>query len=221
MMSKKLKVKSGDVYTVMGSRGAELLGLEPPYASAPLRPSKHFLYINKDQGFLGIGFAATYAAKKFVDILLGDDEISLTRGLSGKEDTIVSSTGIKIRCDEIMDIINYKYSEREKEWVLSDYGSDSSTAALNFRHSSVTERADRTKESPSEPKIKAEKKEKPEKVNKEGLISIAQIAEELKMEPRDARVILRKMKVPKPGIGWLWTKLEVDDIKKLLHDNKE
>lgn len=221
-MAKKQRVKSGDIFTTVGTMGAELLGLEPPSASAPTSFNKHFMYINKNDGLMAVGFRATYAAKKFLDILLGDDEVNLTRGNTGDEDTIVSSSGIRVRCTEIMEILNYKLSEKETEWQLPESGNGVSVAsAMNFRNSSCIHQEKSTESSSTEPRVKAEKKEKTPKPSKEGLITIAQLAEELKIEPRDARVILRKMKIPKPGLGWCWARIEADDIKKLLEDNKD
>lgn len=222
-MARKQRKISGDIHTRVGSIGAELLGLDPPFGAAPYRPNEHFLYISKGDNFMGVGFGATYSARKFLDVLLQDDELSLTRGISGKEDTVVSSSGIIIRADNIMDIINYKYEGREEEWELNEDGnSGSARQAERFRSSSGI-RVERTEESSTEgePHPKREKKEKAPRPSKEGLISIGQVAEDLKMEARDCRAILRKMKVEKPACGWAWSKTDVDDIKKLIEKNRD
>lgn len=75
-------------------------------------------------------------------------------------------------------------------------------------------------------KHEAEPEEKPNKVRKvrapsaapvsrDGLITLAEICEELKMEPRDARKILRD-KVEKPDAGWCWPPEEAKKIKAIL-----
>lgn len=219
-MVKKSRKRSDNIHTVSGSLGAELLGLEPPFSSAPAILNKHFLYINKGENLLGVGFAATYAAKKFIDILLGDDELAKTRGITGEEDTIVSSSGISIRSEEIDEILNYEFSKTEEEWTLPDAGSGSSSCAMSFRSSSGI-RVEKTQDNEKTERAPRHKIEKIVKPSKEGLITIQQIAGELKMEARDCRAILRKMKVDKPQVGWAWNKIEVDDIRKIINDNKE
>lgn len=222
MTKKRLRHQMGEIHTKSGSLGAELLGLKPPYGSAPYRPNKHFLYLKKGDNILNLGFGADYSAKKFLDLVIGDDESHRTRGITGKEDTIVTSSGISIRCETLDNILNYEYTKSEEEWELPEVGTcGTSTQALRFRGLSAVEGIERrvSEESPNKNRVeKAEKKPRP---SKEGLISVAEIATELKMEPREARAILRQQKVPKPEIGWLWSKKEVDEIKTLLHNHKE
>jgi hypothetical protein len=52
-------------------------------------------------------------------------------------------------------------------------------------------------------------------VSRDGLVSIGDICDELGMNPRDARKILRN-KVEKPDAGWAWTPKEAEAIKKIL-----
>lgn len=222
MAKKQLKRHTGEIYTKAGSIGAELLGLEPPYSSAPYRPNKHFLYLKKDDNILNIGFGANYSAKKFLDILIGKDEVHKTRGITGKEDTIVTSSNVIIRCETIDEILNHEFTKAEEEWELPDSGNmGTSTQALSFR-SSIVKSESISESATLEPRVRKEKTEKKEKPNKEGLVSIAEIASELKMEARDARAILRQLKIEKPECGsWAWSKKEVDEIKTLLHNHKE
>lgn len=221
MANKQSKRYTGEIYTKSGSMGAELLGLKPPYGAAPYRPNKHFMYLKKDDNILNIGFGADYSAKKFLNLLIGKDEVHKTRGITGKEDTLVTSSGVIIRCETIDEILNHEFTKAEEEWELPDSGNmGTSTQALAFRSSTI-----KSDDGPvkvlSEPKVRAEKVERKPKPSKEGLVSIAEIAAEIKMDARDARAILRQQKVVKPEVGWYWNKREVDKIKTLLHNHKE
>lgn len=220
-MAKKERKRSIDKTTVVGSLGAELLGLAPPFGAAPYRPGKHCLYVRKGSNLMVVVFAATYSAKKFIDILLEEDTIAKTRSLNGLPTTIVSSSDIRITCDEIDEILEHKYSSREEEWEL---GEPDRTNAMRFRNSSGYEEsaeiAHNRQDGERAPREKKEKVEKTAKPSKEGLVTIAEIAAELKIEPRDARAALRSAKVEKPVVGWAWAKGEVDKIKKIVQDNK-
>ena len=221
MSKKQSKRISGEIYTKMGSMGAELLGLAPPYGSAPYKPNKHFIYIRKGENKLNVGFAANYSAKKFLDLVIADDTVHRTRGITGDEDTLVTSTDIVIRCETLDEILNHQLTATEREWGLPDQG-NGGTMPQAYRIRSSTERV--VREEPSSDEVRKPKKEKVEcqpKPSKDGLISIAEIAAELKMEARDCRAILRQQKVEKPAAGWAWSKIEVDEIKTLLHNHKE
>lgn len=52
-------------------------------------------------------------------------------------------------------------------------------------------------------------------VSRDGLVTLAEICEELKIEPRDARKTLRG-KVEKPDAGWAWDPAEAKKIKAIL-----
>lgn len=212
-MARKNRKVAGEAYTVVGSKGAELLGLEEPFPAAPYRSGNHCLYINKSEARIVVIFAATYAAKKYLELLIGGEAIKKTRGITGQEDTIISESGILIRCETIDEILSYKLNEAEERWQL---GEPDTTNALNFKHG-AHERG------PDSEKVVAYKREKVKrepKPSKDGLTTIGQIAEELKIHPRDARAILRKKKIQKPSFGWAWDKNEVDKIKQIIHDNK-
>lgn len=194
-------------------------GLPEPFPAAPYRVGKHCLYINKGERMMVQIFAADYSARKFLDILLADDELGLTKDIFGNPNTIQTSSGISVRCHDIQRLIDYEYSASEAEWELPEpYLSQ----ALRFRSDSyhrpqpkvVSDNTDKPA------RVPREKKEKSPRPARDGLISIADIAEELKMEPREARGILRKAKIEKPDAGWAWSKNEVDTIKKLLQSNK-
>jgi hypothetical protein len=49
-----------------------------------------------------------------------------------------------------------------------------------------------------------------------GLIPLATLCQELKIEPKEARVKLRSAKYPKPEGGWNFTKEQVDAVKTII-----
>lgn len=60
--------------------------------------------------------------------------------------------------------------------------------------------------------------ERKPRVDRSGLVSIGDIAEELKVLPRDARAALRSLKIEKPDAGWAWPDDEAQKIKKRLKE---
>lgn len=212
-MSKRLKSQPKQRTT------GTVRNLPEPFSAAPYRLGKHCLYINKDDRMLVQVFAADYSTKKFLDVLIGDDELALTRGISGEKDTIRTSTGITIRSAHIQYLLDYEYKGDEITWELPEpYLSQAHRFRSNSYHEHrelpVTPREDKPKREPRE------KAERAPRESREGLISISAIAGELKMDASEARGILRKMKVDKPAQGWMWDKNQVDTIRKLLQSNK-
>lgn len=67
---------------------------------------------------------------------------------------------------------------------------------------------------------KREKKTKEKRATREGLVSIGDIAKDLGMIPREARGILRAIKMAKPSCGWAWPAGEVEFIAKQITEGK-
>lgn len=207
--------KIQEAYT--NSNGAEYLGLKPPFSQAFGVTAKHQLDVNTlNNGGGVLLYAQDYSAKKALEILIGDDEISLIKGVTSDKDTIVTNTGITIRCRDIETLLNYKYTKNEEQW---QFGEPDITTLKRMRASNFASTDLRDKEEPTE--TRANIKEKVIKTNqpkpsRDGLISVGQIAEEIGIEPKDARVALRKSKTEKPDAGWAWPKNEVEKIKQLI-----
>lgn len=222
-MSRKQRKKLADGDSVVGSQGAENLGLKPPFGAAPTRPGNYCLYVAKGRRQGSFVLNTPYAIKKFLDILLEDDEVSLVKGLMGEEDTLMSTTGITVRLPrdygKIEELFKHEYTEDEAQWEL---GEPTTSQAVRLRHASDSdEPTEATTTTPGVERPKREKKEKVVRPSKEGLVTIGEIAAELKIEARDARAALRKAKVEKPTVGWAWEKKEVDNIKEIIQNNNE
>lgn len=65
-------------------------------------------------------------------------------------------------------------------------------------------------------KVKKERTKSPVREAREGLVSVAQIAEELNILPRVARGYLRAAKIDKPAVGWAGDEAWADMIREAL-----
>lgn len=52
--------------------------------------------------------------------------------------------------------------------------------------------------------------------SKDGLVTIATIAQDIDLDPREARAALRSLKISKPDAGWAWPSDEAEKIKEQL-----
>lgn len=205
--------------TKKSQKGGIPAGLALPFPSAPTRPGKYCMYfIRGEQRMINI-FAAPYSAKKFFEAVLDGDKYKMI-----SKTQLVMDCGIELRCDTLEEIINHKYTKDEAAWELPmpyprqasvfRQGPATGDEKAAKQSSSKTEKTSKPK---PEPKPKKERKPKP---SRDGLVSVADIAEELKMEPREARAILRKQNVEKPEAGWAWPSNEIKAITKIIRDNR-
>jgi hypothetical protein len=157
--------------------------------------------------FLGIfGFSAFYAAKKFLQASIGDDEV---KWLSPTSFTLPDS-GMTVDSEHLEEIIEYEFKSAEEKWeVPQPYAS--------YAHWLLT--GEKVKIKPPEhfeqpnpdasnkntsARTGPRKKSEPRAARVEGMKSIAELCTEIDMDPREARGILRKSNTPKPDIGWAW-----------------
>lgn len=207
-----------------GNKGLEpvnnLTGLREPFPSSPTNPPKYAVYCSYPHDaapgqsrMIVMCFLATYAAKHFVNAVLQDEGFKWS-----KSDTIIGDNGVKVRCEGLEDIIEYDWEAGEKGWELPP-AMIKQTELLRREYRddapvSTGAEGDEEVERPKKPK----KEPKPEKVkvDKTGLVSVGEIAEQMGIEARDARGALRKQKVEKPDGGWLWAPDKVDGIKKII-----
>ena len=194
---------------------AETLGLPPPYPNGAFVRHQKTQPIEvradrADGAMCLYMFAQEYSARWFIDCIVGKKKITWkdTRTIVTEGETY------KIRSPHLEELMEYEYKGKEKQWEppepwLSEY--------KRFAGLIVGPRrtASNSHELQSEPK--APRVAKPTEPRPDGLVSIGDIAEELGLEPRDARKLLREKKIEKPAHGaWAWPKNAVDGIKKLL-----
>lgn len=198
-------------------------GLADPYPSSPTRCPLYNIY-TKPTGEARIKsvqvFAATYSAKKFLDALINDTEFEWI-----DDNKIRTGSGLDIKSDQIHELLAHEYSKPELEWQLHGQYRDCAHRLLYGKALPQAERDWEPTEQAVPAPTPASKQSKPTKTKKsksarvasrEGLVTIAKIAKELDMTPREARGILRKTKTPKPDAGWAWSAKDAKAITKII-----
>lgn len=170
-------------------------------------------------------FAASYAAKTFLDQIVGDDEIkwigddrftnnkNIPDGFAKGEYVVIGIGGMNLR-----QLYAYKLSQKEKEWNLpAPYTSYVANVRGITPEKSAVPPPEKKKAKPAPAIKKTTVIGKKREVAKDE-ITISDIAEELKMAPSKARAALRGLKMEKPAGGWVFKRSEADAIKKKIVD---
>jgi hypothetical protein len=201
-------------------------GLEHPFPNFPSRLPTHAIYCTHPAGVPSVqqrlvvmNFAADYSAKKFLDAMIAGQGFKWKAQPSYLRDqvpdTIVTDDEVQIRIPggtAMEDLLELELHGAELEWELPE--SYSRQARIIRLPISLVEEREEGDERPT--RAKREPKEAKPKIDKTGLVSVAEIAAQMKIEPRDARGSLRKQNVEKPEGGWLWPASKVDEIKKVI-----
>jgi hypothetical protein len=199
--------------------------LKPPY-SGKVGGNKFVVYADLQREtdpyarVLVLNFAAEYAARHFIDLLIHGDTWEQADPI-GSRQCIRTSSGVRISMfgDDLQKLLDYKMSEDERSWENELIKQN----VLRFKYGTHEvakkddnqERSDGADEEASEDGTKTPKskrgstrtpKEPKVKVDKSEYISANDIAKELKLEGREVRGALRASGMKKPDIGWMWTK---------------
>jgi len=211
------KTRRGELKPVRGQPGDNPYVIYVSYSRADLEIPK----------VLVLNFKAEYAARFFLDQLIGEDEWEWTESV-GSRHCILTATGLKIGMFSKTDfkmLLDYNLSEKEAEWHDTQiekavkalkYGLTEEDLASKRRRYRSEDEEDTDEDTGTPDKPKREKKppkEKKAKVDKTGLVSANDIATELKVEGREVRGVLRSLKLEKPEHGWAWDKKTAEDIK--------
>lgn len=188
--------------------------LEPPFPSSPHRPPRYsFQFFRGDKRVMIQNFFATYAASRYIDAVVGDNEIRWR----GEDAFIVPDLGVTIKGDNLETVMEYESKGAEAEWELPEpHATDAKFIATGERRKASPparmseDDTDRAKQRGDKPKRSG-----PPRAVPDGMISLAAICEGIGMAPRDARAILRK-KADKPDHGWAWPAAEANKIKAML-----
>lgn len=192
--------------------------------ASPHRPTTHAVYCSYpadapagERRQIVITFAAAYAAKHFVDQMLGFGEYTWMAAPKWDKDripdTIKGANNVLIRVpggDILERLLDHQFTAAEEAWQLPDRYAQQ--CALIRREPGAEDEVDEETGEPKPPRVKREKVERV-KIDRTGLVSVGEIAEQMGIEARDARAALRKQKVDKPTGGWLWSADQVDGIK--------
>lgn len=207
------------------------MALEPHYPSSPTRPPKaHFYFTGlKPDGtehfFFTHAYGAMYAAAHWLQRIMDEAEGKLSWLSTECIRIYHEDTGYSIIIKgELEEAAEYEFTKEEKAWTPPFPDSKQLSRAILYhipkaelspQPTSPTEEPD---EKPKEPtparSTSAPKRHKTTKPAPDGTVTVAQIAEQLNIQPNKARNILRKASVAKPAGGWTF---KTDDpmVKKI------
>lgn len=186
------------------------LHLPEPFPISPFKatPSRFgFTYQNSRGNYLFTNYHSEYAAKHALDIVLQGKEYKwISRRLIRTDDDITIKGEHE---DDLEKIIEYKFKGNEAKWVMPEpyltyyrkLNGDALLTPVLVEREEPRERA---------PRVVVKSEPRPD-----GMTSLGEIAEELGIDPREARQILRKS-VEKPAWGWAWPANAIDKIKAVL-----
>lgn len=205
--NKRNKKDTGDTHQ------APRTGLEEAWSSSPTRPPRYVLYCvnhDSDRQYV-INSFGLYAIRKIFDALVGENEVEP----SPLDEHTVTFGDIDIKSDQMRAILDHQYSKAEEEWVLSTPYPEQIDLFLHGPR--MSRELQRPRDDGDKPKReKKEPVERKPKMDRSQFITVQSIAEELKIDPRDARAALRKAKVEKPAGGWLGDETWAKGIRDIL-----
>ena len=176
--------------------------MKNPHPSAPHRLARHVLYADREDGRrLVVAWVETYAAHHWLQELIGAEKVTRLA-----LDTIALGDGdIEVRCEELREVMEYKPCGDERDWVLPTPFVEGITRFCGERR-----QRKRVETALRVPK-------RPQRAAGDAYVTIAQLASELGMTPREARARLRQAKVSKPQHGrWEWPSDEAKRIAKII-----
>jgi len=199
--------------------------------SPPGRPGRYALYVHRrnddDTQSMCVVFAAAFAARKFLDVLLRDDGIVWEDEWYGQEwprvttmkrgSTIRSETGIVVSTrwypKRMHEVVEHDYSLAEMAWELPY---PHRGWAKNFRSGPPLPR---TLEEMPERARRERTPSAPREDHPPGYMHVSDVALSMGIEAKVARVALRKIFADgKPKWGWWFDPKEVDGLKKKIKE---
>lgn len=191
-------------------------GLERPWPSPPAIPPRVHLFARfpHDQPagsarLLSCGFVGLYAAKRWVEHLIGDDDFEWPN-----LHTIVTSGNLGISCtppsnrmkeNDLERVFNHEYSAQERFWVLPEQ---------HKKRIEVFKREWPDKDIPALSKSAARAAARSVPKPEGELVSVSDLCMSLGIKPRDGRSALRKSQIEKPPYGWQFPKGS-DELKQV------
>jgi len=160
------------------------------FSSSPARPPVYVLRFDSPRGLAIHGFCTAVASKMFLDQVIRDDDYTWKSDYH----IYVPTLELTISCSKLEEIAECTQSMTLPEPYPS--------LARQIR-ATPTHYDPPTTEQPT-PKERKPKAERTPRPSTDGMTSIADIAEQLNIDPRTARQILRKLNTPKPDHGWSW-----------------
>lgn len=197
------------------------MGLPEPYGSPPGRPGKYLFYVTREgddgtQMMTSRAFAARYAAKKWLDALIGDDTFEWRDDALPwveKGCTIITSTGIVISTrgwpERMLACVEHELTLPEMAFSLED--GDLREIRL-FRYGPEMPR---TLEDDGHVREKRERRSSAPRADAPaGYVHVSDVALSMGIDSKQARVALRKLFPDgKPAHGWWFDPATLDELK--------
>lgn len=192
-------------------------GLEEPFSSAPTRNPRYCLYCtnHENERRYIVSTYALYAARKIFDAIVGDKEVEP----SPLNHLTVGAGDVDIKSEQIDEILAHNYTAAEEAWELPHpFPGDIESFLTGRRISSALQGETKTTVTKEG---KVERAPAKPKVDRSQFITVQSLAEEIGIDPRDARAALRKAKVEKPEGGWLGDEAWAKGIRAVLVEAKK
>ena len=196
----------------MAKAVTDKLGLPPAFPQAlSTIHSNYGFYVKRGKRSSFFNFHSTYAAKKFLDYVIADlPFVWITTGRIEVDDTIVIREEM---AGQLENAIEHEYTPNEARWEIPE--------PMRSYYAGAIGRALPVESAPApvSPPVRERPKPtapRPAKNTTGTLVTIADIAQELSIDAREARALLRKAKVDKPGSSWAWDAADAAAIKKKL-----
>lgn len=205
------------------------LGLPHAFPSSPTRPPRFGFYFHDGKDFLGYHtFYSTYAAARFIKAVINDQPYKWA-----SDSELELDNGITIKAEHFTDleaVIEHKDNQLERQWelpsphisyvrrILGKRPLDMPTAtAIDIDNGEPIARSatiapqKASKQRPAAPKAR--------KTASPGITTLAQLADQLQLDPRHCRAALRKA-MTKPADGWQWDNpADILTVTNLLKEN--
>lgn len=179
-----------------------------PYPSSPYAPPTINIWFRYGEGRMQIHcLRKRWAAKRYIDM-----------ALNGREYGESTEPGWYITDDELLEFklegdVDGLLDEDEVDWEIPLPDSNQLRIAAGL--TVVKTQAEEAEDEEKPKRVTTRRPAGAPPVSREGLITLAEICAELKIEPRDARKTLRG-KVEKPEAGWAWPADEAKKVKAIL-----
>ena len=210
--------------------------MKPAFPSAPRHPGKYEIRITRTDGALAHHvFAAVYAARKFIDIVIGDREWGWTNR------NTITCDDVTIRSKHLERYMTYEMEGDEVDWLLpmpySYYARcighretyKGASEAVNSTTHNPTSKSKRRKsrqtspdtpENPASTSSKAKRDTKHTRKTGNGkTFDIHELQLRTNLKGSKIRAILRA-NMTKPTGGWEWPISEMEEILKLFKDTR-
>lgn len=205
------------------AKGGAEISVSEWSTSNPTRPATHVLYCYKEDKVLVVTFCARFAAYHFLYHLQegeGDYKWSKRKTESGHviRHGITYESGLRVEttsAEELEELVEGpELEEPYASWELPEpYPQQIRILKYYNAEQMETMREQRAKAT-------APRAQRSAKPSKAGLVTIQSIGDELKIDQRECRQILRKH-AKKPAVGWAWPDDEVAGIRELLTKHRK